>query len=183
LTAIAPESARTAYNEEEFLDRNDNELVAALGNFINRNVTFAHKYFEGKVPDVGDRGDLEEGLLAECAATRDRVGSLIEGFHFKAALGEVMKLARAGNVYLDQRKPWSQRKSDMAVCGTTINVALQVVRTLASLMAPFLPFAAKKTATMLSLAESDLTWSQATTELAAGDPLGPAEILFKKLRV
>lgn len=182
LTAIAPESARTAYNVEEFLDRNDNELVAALGNFINRNVTFAHKYFEGKVPDVGDRGELEEGLLAECAASRDRIGSLIEGFHFKAALGEVMKLARTGNVYLDQRKPWSQRKVDMAACGATINVALQVVRTLASLMAPFLPFAAKKTATMLSLSEGDLAWSEATVELTAGDTLGPAEILFKKLR-
>lgn len=182
LTAIAPEGARTAYNVEEFLDRNDNELVAALGNFINRNVTFAHKYFEGKVPPVGSRGELERRLLEDGASYRDRIATLVETFHFKAALGELMKFARAGNLYLDQKKPWSQRKEDMPGCGTTINVALQAVRTLAVLMAPFLPFAARKTATMLSLDERDLAWSRATDELPPGHTLGPAEILFRKLR-
>ena len=182
LTAIAPESARTAYSLEDFLDRNDNELVAALGNFVNRNISFAHKYFDGKVPAVGDRLDVDRAMLAECQASADRVAAEIEGYHFKNALTEMMKLARAGNLYLDQKKPWSQRKESMEACGTTINVCLQVIRTLAVVMEPFVPFAAAKVATMLSLDAEARRWDKATAELPAGLQLAPAEMLFKKLR-
>jgi methionyl-tRNA synthetase len=182
LTAIAPESARTAYSPEDFLDRNDNELVAALGNFVNRNVSFAHKYFEGRVPPVGSRDDVDRTMLAECRAQVDRIAAEIEGFHFKNALTEMMKLARAGNLYLDQKKPWSQRKESMDACGTTINVCLQVIRTLAVVIEPFLPFAAAKIAAMLCLEPGDRHWDQATLEIPAGRQLAPAEMLFKKLR-
>jgi methionyl-tRNA synthetase len=182
LTAIAPEGARTAYNPEDFLDRNDGELVAALGNFVNRNVSFAHKYFEGQVPPEGDRDDLDRGMLAECVERQRTVAQEIEAFRFKSALAEMMKLARAGNVYLDQKKPWSQRKESLAACGQTINVCLQVVRTLGVLMEPFLPFAAEKVAEMLGLSRDDRAWDRATEPLLAAHPLGPAQILFRKLR-
>lgn len=182
LTAIAPETARTAYSPEDFLERNDSELVAALGNFVNRNISFTHKYFEGKVPAVGERDDVDRAMLAECQTQADRVAEEIEGYHFKNALGEMMKLARAGNLYLDQKKPWSQRKESMEACGTTINVCLQVIRTLAVIMEPFLPFAADKVATMLKLEPAARGWSNAAQELPAGLELAPAEMLFKKLR-
>lgn len=182
LTAIAPEGARTAYSPEDFLERNDTELVAALGNFVNRNVSFAHKYFDGKVPAVGTRSDIDNQMLAECKTQAERVAEQIEGYHFKAALGEMMKLARAGNLYLDQKKPWSQRKESMEACGTTINVCLQVIWSLAVLMAPFLPHAAEKAAPMLGRSKEDLAWDRCTEELPEGSALGPAEILFRKLR-
>jgi methionyl-tRNA synthetase len=182
LTAIAPEGARTAYNPEDFLDRNDGELVAALGNFVNRNVAFVHKYFDGKVPAEGNRDEIDRAMLAECRARQVSVASEIEAFHFKNALSEMMRLARAGNVYLDQKKPWSQRKESLDACGTTINVCLQVIRTLGVLMAPFLPDGSRKVAEMLGLAEADLAWDRALDELPAAHPLGSAQILFRKLR-
>ena len=182
LTAIAPEAARTAYNPDEFRSRNDTELVATLGNFINRTVTFAHRYFEGRVPAVGERDSIDNEQLAICQQQADRTAEALEGYRFKAALGEVMALARAGNLYLDQKKPWVQRKQDMQACGTTINVCLQIVKALAVVMQPFLPFAARKTVGMLSLGEEALSWSEATVEVAAGHPLAEAEILFRKLQ-
>lgn len=182
LTAIAPETARTAYDPEELINRNDNELVAALGNFINRAVTFAHKYFEGKVPAVGARDAIDERQLAISGEQAQKTADQLEGYHFKAALGEVMALARAGNLYMDQKKPWVQRKTDLAACGTSINVCLQTVKTLTVLMQPFLPFSARKSLAMLSLDEGALAWDQATVELPAGQSLGEAAILFKKLR-
>ncbi|QDU62089.1 Methionine--tRNA ligase [Planctomycetes bacterium Pan216] len=182
LTAIAPENARTAYDPDEFLVRNDSELLATLGNFVNRNITFAHKYFDGKVPEVGARSEVDEKLLRLCGEQAEKVAEQLEGFHFKAGLTEVMALARAGNLYLDEKKPWSQRKEDLAACGTTINVCLQVVRALMVLMQPFLPFSARKCLEMLQLDESALQWDQATTELPAGTALADPTMLFKKLQ-
>lgn len=181
LTAIAPEGARTAYDPEEFAVRNDHELVATLGNFINRTVTFAHKVFEGKVPPVGTRDDLDQRHLAERAGFVQQVADHIERFQFKAAQAQMMALARQGNLYLDQTKPWIQRKTDLARCGTSINVCLQTVRTLTVLMQPFLPFSADRTLAMLGLDRSALLWSRATEELPAGTPLGPTVMLFRKL--
>ena len=94
-----------------------------------------------------------------------------------------MNLARAGNVYFDQKKPWSQRKESLEACGTTINVGLQVVRALATIMQPFLPFSARKVLATLALDESALAWDKACEELPAGHALGPAEVLFRKLAV
>jgi methionyl-tRNA synthetase len=182
LTAIAPESARTAYSHEDFLDRNDNELVAALGNFVNRNVAFAHKYFDGRCPAVGHRDDVDRAMLAECRSQQERIAAEIEGTRFKSALGELMKLARAGNLYLDQKKPWSQRKESLEACGTTINVCLQVIHMLGIVMEPFLPFAARKIWGMLGVEANRVGWETGLIEIAEGQVLGPAEILFKKLR-
>jgi methionyl-tRNA synthetase len=181
LTAIAPEHQRAAFDIDDFIARNNGELLNALGNFINRTLTFAQRYFDGKVPDAGQRGDADRAHLDLIAEQAGKVGSLLEQFRFKAALAEVMALARASNGYLDLKAPWKQRKTDMAACGTTVNVCLQTVRALATLMAPFLPHSAETCAGMLNLDQRPLAWKQATAELPAGHTLGEPVILFKKL--
>jgi methionyl-tRNA synthetase len=181
LTAIAPETQRTAFDVDDFIAKNNGELLNALGNFINRSLTFAQRYFDGKVPEVGERGDADRTHLDLIAAQAEKATTLLEQFRFKAALAEVMALARASNGYLDRKAPWKQRKTDIAGCATTINVCLQTVKALATLMAPFLPFSAEKCAKMLCLPGRSLPWDGATTELPAGHLLGEPVILFKKL--
>jgi len=181
LTATAPEGARTTFDLEEFVARNNGELLNAFGNFFNRTVTFAHKYLDGKVPPPGRRDSQDAAQLERCREARDRTGSELEACHFKAALGEWMGLARSGNAYFDATKPFLSRKDDLAACGRAINVCLQTARTLTTLVAPFLPQTAEKCAAMLSLSEGYRRWSSATEELADGHPLGPAEILVRKL--
>jgi len=181
LTAVAPEQARTAFDIDDFVARNNGELVNAFGNFFNRTMTFAHKYFEGKVPDPGERDDIDKKHLALLAEARDKTAAELEACRFKAALGEVMALARAGNGYFDVTKPFQSRKTDMAACGRAINVCFQTARTLTTLIAPFLPHTAEKCAGMLSLSDGWNTWASATDELAAGHALGEAKILVKKL--
>jgi methionyl-tRNA synthetase len=181
LTAIAPEGARTPYQPEEFLQRNDGELVATLGNFVNRLAPFCHKNFDGKVPAAGTRDARDNDLLALRRVHADRAAEHLEGCRFKAALFEVMELARAGNAYLGEKEPWKQRKTDLAACATTINVGLQVARTLTTIMQPFLPFSARKLAAMLNLDDQAFAWDAAADELADGRPLGEAVPLFRKL--
>ena len=181
LTAIAPESQRTAFDIDDFVTRNNSELLATLGNFVNRTVTFAHKYFGGKVPAVGDRGDLENEQLAAITTQQQKVTDCLERLRFRSALDEVMNLARAANGYMDKRAPWTQRKDDLAACGCTINVCLQTVKALATLMAPFLPFSAEKTRQMLTLDDRALQWDQAARPLPAAHTLGDAVMLFTKL--
>jgi methionyl-tRNA synthetase len=181
LTAIAPEGARTPYQPDEFIQRNDGELVATLGNFVNRLVPFCHKNFEGKVPAAGNRDARDNDVLALRRVQAEKTTEHLEGCRFKAALFEVMELARAGNAYLGEKEPWKQRKTDLAACATTINVGLQIARTLTSIMQPFLPFSARKLAAMLSLDDRAFSWDSATEELADGHPLGEAVPLFRKL--
>ncbi|MCH8967341.1 MAG: methionine--tRNA ligase, partial [Planctomycetes bacterium] len=181
LTAIAPESARTAFDFDEFIARNNGELVNAFGNFFNRTMTFAHKYFEGKVPPHGDRDSDDLEQLRRCHDALERTGQALEACHFKAALGEVMALARAGNAYFEVTKPFRTRKTDMVQCARAINVCLQTARALTTLIAPFLPFTARKCARMLALGDDWEIWSSTTDELPDGHPLGEAEILIKKL--
>jgi len=181
LTAIAPESNRTSFDVDDFIARNNGELLNALGNFINRSLTFAGRYFEGRVPDVGQRTDADHEQLACISRQAERITQRLEELRFRDALGEVMALARASNGYLDVKRPWQQRKEDLAACGTTINVCIQTVRALAVLMAPFLPHSAKSCARMLQLAGEELPWDDATREIPAGHTLGEPEILFKKL--
>ena len=181
LTAIAPEQARTAFDIDDFVARNNGELVNAFGNFFNRTITFAHKYFDAAVPEPGDRDAVDREQLARLGTARDRAGADLEACRFKSGLSEVMGLARAGNGYFDMTKPFLSRKTDMAACGRAINVCLQTARTLTTLIAPFLPHTAEKAAKMLSLAPGYESWSAATAELPAGHPLGEAEILVKKL--
>ncbi len=180
LTAIAPEGQRTAFDVDDFITRNNSELLNALGNFINRTLTFAARYFEGKVPDPGTRVDADQAQLRAIAECAERTTEHLEAFRFKAALGEIMTLARTSNAYFDAKQPWKQRKDDMAACGTTINACIQTARALTTLMAPFLPFSAEKAAAMLRI-DPALPWQSATEELPPAHTLGEPAILFKKL--
>lgn len=181
LTSIAPEGARTAYDPHELLVKNDNELVATLGNLIHRVMTFAHKHFEGKTPPAGvrDRVDLE--MLAARQEAAMLIASQLDGFHFRAGLSELMNFARRGNLYLDQKKPWTQRKTDMSACATSINVCLQVIKALGTLMAPFLPTSAAKVRQMLGDDRATTSWSSAHDDLPEGQSLREPSILFHKL--
>jgi methionyl-tRNA synthetase len=181
LTAIAPENARTTFDVDDFIGRNNGELLNAFGNFFNRTMTFAHKYFDGKMPPPGDREEIDHEQLERCRSTVEHTGRELEGYHFKAALGEVMALARAGNAYFDATKPFMTRKTDMAACGRAINVCFQTARTLTTIIAPFLPFTAADCARMLNLDDGYQTWSAATEEIPAGHTLNEPEILVKKL--
>jgi methionyl-tRNA synthetase len=181
LTAISPESQRTAFDIDDFIARNNGELLNALGNFINRTLTFAQRYFDGKVPEPGGRGDADREHVARIAAQAEKVTGHLEAFRFKAALAEVMALARASNGYLDVKQPWRERKEDLAACGTTINVCVQTVKALATLMAPFLPHSAAKCAAMLRTENEALPWREVTEELPADHALGEPVILFRKL--
>jgi len=181
LTAVAPENARTAFDVDDFIARNNGELVNAFGNFFNRTMTFAHKYFDGKVPSAGRREDLDAAHLQRCANAVSRTAEELEQCHFKAALSEVMALARAGNGYFDATKPFMSRKTDMEACARAINVCLQTARALTTITAPFLPATAEKCAKMLNLDEGWRTWASATDELPQGRLLREPEILIKKL--
>ncbi len=179
LTAIAPEAQRTAFDVDDFITRNNSELLNALGNFINRSLTFAVKYFDGKVPETGERNDIDAKQLQAIVTRGELVTEHLEAFRFKAALGEVMALARAGNGYLDAKQPWKQRKEDMLACGATLNVCIQTVKALATLMAPFLPHSAQSCKAMLQVDE--LPWAGTADELPGGHALGEPRILFQKL--
>jgi methionyl-tRNA synthetase len=151
LTAIAPEQQRSVFALDDFVARNNGELLAALGNLVNRTITFAHKYFDGKVPDPGVRDGFDREHLASRGERVERISAELDACRFKSALEEVMALARAGNGYFDATKPFQTRKTDLAACGRAINVCLQSVRTLATVMAPFLPFSAERCARMLGV--------------------------------
>ncbi len=181
LTAIAPEAARTAFDVDDFIARNNGELLNALGNFFNRTVTFAHKYFGGKVPTHGTLTDEDAMQLERCSKALSATGAELDACRFKAALAEVMSLARAGNGYFDATKPFLSRKTDMAACGRAINICLQTCRTLTTLIAPFLPTTAETSAAMLRLEGNWRAWSSACDRIPDSHNLGEAVILVKKL--
>ncbi len=181
LTTIAPEQARTTFDIDDFIARNNGELLNAFGNFFNRTITFAHKYFSGKVPAAGRRNDVDAAQLSRRTQAVDRTGDELEQCHFKAALAEVMAFARAGNGYFDATKPFMTRKTDMEACGRAINVCFQTARSLTTIIAPFLPTMADKCAKMLNIAGDWRAWSSATDELSRGHFLGTPEILVKRL--
>ncbi|MGD2108829.1 MAG: methionine--tRNA ligase [Phycisphaerae bacterium] len=181
LTAVAPENARTAFDIDDFIARNNGELVNAFGNFFNRTMTFAHKYFGGKVPPPGTPDDTDKAQLERCVEAKERVATEFDQFHFKAALAEVMALARSGNGYFDTTKPFMTRKTDLDACGRAIHTCFRTARTLTTIVAPFLPSTARKCAHMLNLADGWQAWPSATDDMPADHPLGQPEILVKKL--
>jgi len=181
LTAIAPENQRSTFDIDDFITRNNGELLAALGNFINRTLTFADKYFDGKVPPLGKCNDRDRRQFAAITEYIDKVTEQLDALHFKNAMAEVMSLARECNGYFEDKAPWKQRKQDPDACATAINICIQSVKTLTTLMAPFLPFSAHKCTGMLGLDANPLPWADAATPIEEGHPLGDPVILFKKL--
>ena len=182
LTMVAPEQQRTAFQFQELVNRNNDELVAALGNFVHRTMTFAHRYMDARVPQRGELAPEDRKQLEMIAGLPSEVGGELERHEFKKALQRIMEAARETNRYFDFKEPWFQRKKDMAACGTTINVALNTIKALGTLVEPFLPFAADRIARMLSVEDSsERQWDCAGEPLPEGRPLRQPEILFQKI--
>lgn len=181
LTANAPETKDNDFTWADFQARNNNELVAILGNFVNRAMVLTGKYFGGKVPV---RGELEEKDIAafrEINEAADRLTKALETFHFREGLKEAMEIARIGNRYLQETEPWKVSKTDMARTATILNIALQICANIAVAFKPFLPFSADRLALMLSMPEPVWDNLGSDTILAAGTELGKPELLFEKI--
>jgi methionyl-tRNA synthetase len=144
LTATAPETRDTEFSWEDFVERNNNELVATWGNLANRMLSFAYKRFDGKVPEPGTLDDEDRALLEKVEASFQTVGELYNACKFRAALGECLALAREANGYLDRRAPWFHIKEDRQAAATSVYVILRVVDNLKTLLAPILPHTAQK---------------------------------------
>lgn len=182
LTVIAPENQRAAWSFDDFVERNNNELIATLGNFVNRWQKIVTEHFDRKVPNNDRAETLEADLLATIHALPDAVAEDIEATRFKAALNKVMDGFRACNRYIDEREPWKTRKNDLELCAATVHTCIQAVRTLGVLIDPFLPFASEKIRVSMGVDEDAWTWPHACEALPVGHPLGPQpEVLFKKL--
>ena len=184
LTSNAPETKDNDFTWKDFQARNNNELVAIFGNFINRVVVLTNKYYEGVVPQPNEYTDIDEATLTEMRAYPAVIASSIERYRFREALTELMNLARLGNKYLADEEPWKMIKENPARVQTQMYVALQIAAALSVLSEPFLPFTAAKLKNMLGLSEGSLSWddiSLKTDLLPAGNTIGEAELLFAKI--
>ncbi|RME43671.1 MAG: methionine--tRNA ligase, partial [Caldilineae bacterium] len=144
LNAVAPETSDSDFTFEDFITRNNNELVATWGNLVNRMLGFAYKHFDGHVPQPGELDDLDRDILSTIEAGFDEVGGLIEAVRLKAAQQAAMRLAQSANVYLDRKEPWKTIKTDRNAAATTVYVILRVIDSLKIIFAPFLPFTAQQ---------------------------------------
>ena len=184
LTANAPETKDNNFTWKDFQARNNNELVAVYGNFVNRALVLTHKYFDGKVPACGELTDYDKATIAEFMDVKAEVEKLLDGFKFREAQKEAMNLARIGNKYLADTEPWKLAKTDMERVGTILNLSLQLAANLAIAFEPFLPFlpfSSEKLRGMLGM--ESFEWEQLgrTDLLTAGHQLGKAELLFEKI--
>ena len=181
LTANAPETKDNDFTWKDFQARNNNELVAILGNFVNRAMVLTHKYFAGKVPVCGAMTEYDTQTLEDFKNIKKELESFIETYRFRDALKEAMNLARIGNKYLADTEPWKLAKTDMNRVGTILNLSLQIAANLAIAFEPFLPFSASKLRKMLSMPQCDWNRLGDTDILPEGLQLGQAELLFEKI--
>ena len=182
LTANAPETKDNDFTWADFQARNNNELVAIFGNFINRVAVLSHKYYEGIVPTPGEFSQIDDETLAALKAYPAVIASSIERYRFREASQELMNLARLGNKYLADEEPWKLIKTDEERTKTVMFVALQIASALATLSEPFLPFTSDKLKQILSKKEN--SWNDVSvknTLLTAGHQIGKAELLFSKI--
>ncbi len=181
LTANAPETKDNDFTWRDFQARNNNELVAILGNFVNRAIVLTHKYFGGKVPAAGELQDVDKAAFAELAEIKASLSANLDTFHFREALKDAMNIARLGNKYLQETEPWKLAKTNMARVETILNVALQICANIAIAFEPFLPFMSAKLSKMLGIEKLDWNTLGASDILAAGAEIAPAELLFEKI--
>ena len=181
LCSNAPETKDNDFTWKDFQLKNNSELVAILGNFINRTLVLTHKFFGGKVPVKGELTELDRQTIAEMASYPEKVGRSIETYRFREALAEMMNLARLGNKYLTETEPWKLFKEDSERTATVLNVALQICANLAILCAPFLPFTADKIHSMLNLPAKGWKDAGGADILESGYQLAQPELLFDKI--
>lgn len=181
LTANAPETKDNDFTWKDFQARNNNELVAIYGNFINRALVLTQKYFEGKVPALGELSDYDKQSLNEFADVKKDLEKLLDNFRFRDAQKEAMNLARIGNKYLADTEPWKVAKTDMNRVATILHLSLQIAANLAIAFEPFLPFSSEKLRLMLNLKTFNWLELGRIDLLKAGEKLNKPELLFEKI--
>lgn len=181
LTANAPETKDNNFTWKDFQARNNNELVAVYGNFVNRALQLTKKYYDGVVPAAGELTDYDSQTIAEFKDVKAEVECLIENFRFRDAQKEAMNLARIGNKYLADSEPWKVIKTDPERVKTVLNLSLQLVANLAIAFEPFLPFSSQKLRMMLNMDEVEWDRLGATDLLPEGHVLGAPALLFEKI--
>jgi len=181
LTANAPETKDNDFTWKDYQARNNNELVAVFGNFVNRALVLTSKYFDGHVPALGDLTDFDRETLSELSTTRAAIERELDNFHFREALKEAMNLARLGNKYLADTEPWKLAKTDLPRVATILNISLQITANLTIAFAPFLPMSSERLCQMLQI---DLpSWDDLGRAdlLPMGHTLGEPHLLFEKI--
>ena len=181
LTANAPETKDNDFTWKDYQARNNNELVAVFGNFVNRALVLTSKYFEGHVPALGDLTDFDRETLSELSTTRAAIERELDNFHFREALKEAMNLARLGNKYLADTEPWKLAKTDLARVATILNISLQITANLAIAFAPFLPMSSERLCQMLQIALPSWEDLGRADLMPVGHTLGEARLLFEKI--
>ncbi len=184
MTTILPETRDSDFYWKDFQAKSNNELADIYGNFVNRTIAFAGKNFNGVVPPLGPLNARDKEILNVLKNTPDAVGTLFEKFKFREGTAEVMNLARAANKYFNDSEPWKTLRSNPEECATTLHICLQIVRSLAVLFAPVVPFSSETIWKMIGITQplSDEQWAEAgDCKLVAGHALQKAEIVFKKI--
>jgi len=181
LTANAPETKDNDFTWRDFQTRNNSELVAILGNFVNRVFVLTHKYFGGVVPKPSDLQPVDLSLFDEIVGIKQSLTDNIENFHFREALKDAMNIARAGNKYLQETEPWKIAKTDMSRVATILNTSLQICADIAIAFEPFMPFMSRRLADALHMGK--LSWNQFSSHdlVMAGETIDAPELLFEKI--
>ena len=181
LTANAPETKDNNFTWKDFQERNNNELVAVYGNFVNRALQLTKKYFGGVVPECGELQEVDRKAIEEFKDVKQKVEALLDVFKFRDAQKEAMNLARIGNKYITDCEPWHVAKTDMERVKTILYISLQLVANLEIAFEPFLPFSSKKLREMLNVAETKWDQLGSTDLLKPGHQLGTPALLFEKI--
>ena len=181
LCANAPETKDNDFTWRDFQARNNNELVAILGNFVNRALVLTKKYYGGRVPACGEMNDYDRATVAELQGIRSELESSIENFRFREALKNAMNFARIGNKYLADTEPWKVVKTDPERVNTILNIALQITANVAVAIEPFMPFSSEKILKMLAIDRPSWDALGSMSVIPAGHEIGEPELLFEKI--
>ena len=181
LTANAPETKDNNFTWKDFQERNNSELVAVYGNFVNRALQLTKKYWNGVVPACGELQEVDKKAIAEFKDVKEKVEQFLDVFKFREAQKEAMNLARIGNKYITECEPWKVWKTDPKRVETILNISLQLVDNVAIAFEPFLPFSSEKLRKMINMPNFEWTQLGSTDLLKAGDQLGEPELLFEKI--
>ncbi len=182
LASTLPENKDTEFSWEDLIAKNNNELAAIVGNFVNRTFVFAEKNFNGEVPSSGELLEIDKNLFTGLKQRANTIAEFYETYHFKDAVNETMNVARDANKYFNDTEPWKAVKENKERCGTIINSCLQTIHSLAILLSPVTPFASDKILEMLGVNKDNFTWEKiGVTALASNHKLNKSEILFTKI--
>ena len=181
LSAGMPETSDADFTWNEYVRRNNDELVATYGNLIHRTLSLIHKHFSGKVPEPSAFDDADEGLMNSAAETMTTVGQSLDRCHFRQGMQSIMRLAQQANRYINDKEPWSTIKTDQQLTATTLWVALHTISCLKVMMTPYLPFSSERLHNMLRYEgqAAEMMWE--VPQLIANHQMAPPERLFKKL--